>query len=404
MSSMMRENSRSRRDYPNFSGIVRRMVNLPRSILGGFSRAMGHGVDLMGRNDRRNQILFPPNPHPILPPTHFPMLPPQVDPNNAMMIDEWTFLNNFEQNYGVMHPFFYACRLIQGLKIAQDEKKLVFLYLHSPDHPFTAEFCRETLCSEIVVQYIDANFVSWGGICDRGEGLEMSRSLRPASFPFCAVIVPASADNISVLQQIEGPVSPAELVEILQRTLEEQGVGFGSSRAKEEEDRRADCQLIEDQNAAYLASLKLDQEKEMERHRNSAKEETVQKASSASGSGFSHSPTNNPILTKPSQVTETYSNKREKNQHNGSSSRAKDNQVTQILIRFPNGERKEHSFSTADKIQAIYKYIDSLNLPGIGSYRLISSFPRKVYGADLMGITLKDAGFHPRATLFLDLS
>lgn len=75
----------------------------------------------------------------------------------------------------------------------------------------------------------------------------------------------------------------------------------------------------------------------------------------------------------------------------------------QILIRFPNGERKEQSFFCSDKIQSIYRYIDSLRLPGIGNYRLISSFPRRVYSVDQMGMTLKDAGLHPKATLFLEL-
>lgn len=58
---------------------------------------------------------------------------------------------------------------------------------------------------------------------------------------------------------MEGPVSPAELVEILQRTLEEQGLAFGSGRAKQEEKRRADRRLREEQDAAYLAALKIDQ-------------------------------------------------------------------------------------------------------------------------------------------------
>lgn len=75
----------------------------------------------------------------------------------------------------------------------------------------------------------------------------------------------------------------------------------------------------------------------------------------------------------------------------------------QILIRFPNGERKEHSFSSTDKIRAIFHYIDSLGLPGVGNYRLVSNFPRKVYGVDEMGMTLKDAGFPPKASLFLEL-
>lgn len=75
----------------------------------------------------------------------------------------------------------------------------------------------------------------------------------------------------------------------------------------------------------------------------------------------------------------------------------------QILIRFPNGERREQCFLCTDKVQSIYRYIDSLSLPGIANYRLISSFPKRVYGVDQMGITLKDAGLHPRATLFLEL-
>lgn len=53
--------------------------------------------------------------------------------------------------------------------------------------------------------------------------------------------------------QMEGPVSPAELVEMLQTTMEEQVVG------KKEEKRRADLQLREEQDAAYAAALKIDQ-------------------------------------------------------------------------------------------------------------------------------------------------
>ena len=58
---------------------------------------------------------------------------------------------------------------------------------------------------------------------------------------------------------MEGPISPAELVEILQRTMEEQGLAFGSTaRAQQEEKVRADRRLREEQDAAYLASLQID--------------------------------------------------------------------------------------------------------------------------------------------------
>ena len=57
-----------------------------------------------------------------------------------------------------------------------------------------------------------------------------------------------------------------------------------------------------------------------------------------------------------------------------------------------------------DKVQSIYRYIDSLGLPGVDKYRLVSSFPKRVYSVEEMGMTsLKDAGLHPSASLFIEL-
>ncbi|KAI3454459.1 hypothetical protein Pfo_011122 [Paulownia fortunei] len=369
------------------------MVSLPRSILGGFSRVMNQGIDLMGIGGRRNQ--YHPNFHsqqplnfPFQDPSNFPLQHPQQPP---MIQEEWAFLANFEQQYGTMHPFFYACQFMDALKIAQDEHKFMFMYIHSPEHPFTPSFCRETLCSEVVVQFLDANFVCWGALASRVEGLQMATALRVSSFPFCAVVAPAAGDNLAVLQQMEGPVSPAELVEILQRTMEEQGLAFGSGRAKQEQKKRADRRLREEQDAAYVAALQKDQEKERLQKKSSS-EDRVSKP----GKTKENSVSKQPNKAKPSTISAQTSQKAD-------TSGGKKAAVTQILIRFPNGERREHSFLCTDKIQAIYRYIDSLGLPGVGNYRLISNFPRKVYGADQMGMTLKDAGLHPKASIFLEL-
>ncbi|MCI27841.1 FAS-associated factor 2-B, partial [Trifolium medium] len=87
------------------------------------------------------------------------------------------------------------------MKLAEQDKKFVFMYLHSQEHPFANVFCKETLCSELVTQFLDVNFVCWGALADRGEGLQMVASLKPSSFPCCAVISPAPSDGIIVLQQ-----------------------------------------------------------------------------------------------------------------------------------------------------------------------------------------------------------
>nr|XP_043637292.1 plant UBX domain-containing protein 10-like [Erigeron canadensis] len=332
------------------TGLVRRMVRLPRTI----SRAVDQGLNIMKAEERRtNSHHFQPPNVPFQQNHHQPL----YQPFPQHFQPDLGFLAGFEQQYGLVHPFFYSCRFIEVLKMSQNEHKLVFLYLHSPDHPFTPPFCKNTLCSEVVVEFLDANFVSWGGLADRSEGLHLATTFRPASFPFCAIVAPSLDDNLDVLQQMEGPVTSEEIVEALQTTLEEHGLAFGNTRAKEEEKRRADIRLRQEQDAAYSASLQADQEKEKK-------------------------------LEK----------KQKKPQHIANAKNAK------ILLRFPNGDRKEQIFSCIEKIEAIYKFIDSLGIPGVGrNYKLVSSFPRKVYGVDHMGITLNDAGFYPEITLYIEL-
>lgn len=176
------------------TGLVRRMVSLPRVI----SRAVDQGLDRMKAEGGRNHHQFPP-PH-IHPHHHQNTTLDQSMPNNFQ--PDLGFLAGFENQYGLMHPFFYACRFSEVLKMAENEHKFVFLYLHSTDHPFTPPFCKETLCSEVVVEFLDANFVSWGGVADRGEGLHLARTVRPSTFPFCAVVAPCSGENFAVIQQV----------------------------------------------------------------------------------------------------------------------------------------------------------------------------------------------------------
>ncbi|PRQ17264.1 putative UBX domain-containing protein 2/7 [Rosa chinensis] len=388
MSSTMRDDIRSSGEA-SCNGIVRRMVRLPRSLIGGFSRAMGHGRGRIGIGGRRTQNL----------PSNFQM---QNTEEPLIVPEAFAFLHGFEQHYGTMHPFFYACQFMEALKIAKDEHKFLFMYLHSPEHPFTPSFCRETLSSELVVQFLDANFVSWAALTDREEGLQMAATLNPSCFPFCAIIAPAHSDSIAVLQKMEGPISPTELMGILQRTVEEQGLAFHSQKAKQAEQNQkmiADHRLRDEQDAAYLAALQIDKEKE--KLKSSALAERIQKPVQVPKKANSEKLENHSNKKNNGKMKEASATR--DSQYKEVANRGKDPQAAQILIRFPNGERREQCFLCTDKVQAIYRHIDSLGLPGIGNYRLISSFPRRVYGVDQMGMMLKDAGLHPRASLFLEL-
>ena len=165
---------------------ARTLARLPASIMEGLSRSIP-----------RRRSHHHPIPHRLQPPPQAPpLLPPPFVP------EELFFFSVFEQQYGAHHPFFYACRFADALRAARREGKLVFVYLHDPGHPYTEPFCRRTLCSDVVVEFLDANFVSWGAVSGTGEGPGMVASLQPGSFPFCAIVVPVSDESIAVLQQV----------------------------------------------------------------------------------------------------------------------------------------------------------------------------------------------------------
>ncbi|CAN1136647.1 Plant UBX domain-containing protein 10 [Linum perenne] len=358
---------------------------------------MGNGI---GRTSGgRRGDMFPP---PLMEPDMIP--PPLLEERD----EELAFLTTFQRQYGTNHPFFYTCRLADALSIADEERKFLFMYIHSPHHPFSSSFCKDTLCSEPVVQFLDENFVSWGALFDRGQGLQMGSILKPATFPCCAVIAPAAADNMNVLQQMEGPMSPQQLLEMLHTTVDEHGLAFGHVRAKEEKERkrwkarakeeekiRADRLLKDEQDAAYHAALKIDQDKGKSKNHKPEHKWGQRPASDHSK--------NNRHFGRPFVPSTTVIREGHKSKEETAASRSKDAQVTQILIRFPNGERREQKFSSSDKVQSVFRYINSLSLiGGMGNYRLVSSFPRRVYGLDQSGMSLKDAGLHPKATLFLE--
>ncbi|CAM0951942.1 unnamed protein product [Alopecurus aequalis] len=369
------------------SGFARTVARLPATIVEGLSRSIARRAP----RSRPRGIQVPQQ----QPPHGPPLVPPP-----AFVPEELFFFSAFEQQYGSHHPFFYGCRLSEVLGIARREGKHVFVYLHDPDHPYTEPFCRSTLCSDVVVQFLDANFVSWGAVSGRGEGSGMVASLQPGSFPFCAVVAPVSGESIAVLQQVEGPVTPSELVEILQRTIDEQraafraspadaqAAAFRASRADEEQRRRSSAlRLRQEQDAAYLESLRKDQEKE--RSTKSLQEGIGKPRPSPKYPGQAARQTakttqiRTPTLkeTPPSHPTEAN---------------------TKIVIRFPNGERRQQSFCHTDTIREIYKFVNSLGIPGIGQYQLVRSYPRKTYGRQQLAMTLRDAGFHPGVTLYIE--
>lgn len=124
-------------------------------------------------------------------------------PLSAAASEAMQFVAGFERDYGGRtRPNFVSEGFMDALQRSRNEFKLLFVYLHSPDHPDTPLFCERTLCSEVLAAFVNENFVAWGGSIRASEGFKMSNSLKASRYPFCAVVMAATNQRIALLQQV----------------------------------------------------------------------------------------------------------------------------------------------------------------------------------------------------------
>ncbi|KAM7280843.1 hypothetical protein ACFE04_007977 [Oxalis oulophora] len=320
---------------------------------------------------------------------------------SAAALEARDFVSAFEREYGSgsgsgsggRRPDFVEEGFMDALQRSRNAFRLLFVYLHSPDHPDAPVFCERTLCSEILAQFINENFVAWGGSIRASEGFKMSNSLKASRFPFCAVVMAATNQRIALLQQIEGPKSPEEMLVLLQRVLDESSPVLVAARLEAEE-RRTNIRLREEQDAAYRAALEADQARERERREEQERleREAAEAERKRREEEEARERAEREAAEKAAEKAAALAKLRQEKALALGTEPEKGPDVTQVLVRFPTGERKDRRFHSTATIQSIYDYVDSLGcLQDIESYSLISNFPRVVYGPDKLSLSLKEA-------------
>ncbi|KAF8379760.1 hypothetical protein HHK36_029209 [Tetracentron sinense] len=379
-------------------GLAWKLVTLPISVISGslglISGAIGlgvwvvggvhsHSLSVLGWDSRRNGDASSP-----------------LVSLSAAALEALDFATGFERDYGTTRPNFVTEGFVDALQRSRQSFKLLFVYLHSPDHPDTPLFCEGCLCSEAVAAFVNENFVSWGGSIRASEGFKMSNSLKASRFPFCAVVMAATNQRIALLQQIEGPTSPEQMITLLQRVVEESAPVLIAARLDAEE-RRNNTHLREEQDAAYQAALEADQARE--RQRKEEQERLEREASEAERKHKEEEEAQERAAREAAEKVAALARRREEKAMSLGTEPGKGPNVTQVLVRFPTGERKERRFLSSATIQSLYDYVDSLDCLNTDKYSLVSNFPRVVYGPDKHSLSLKEGGLHPQASLFVEL-
>jgi len=77
-----------------------------------------------------------------------------------------------------------------------------FFYLHYPDRPYKCNLYENNLCSELVVEYFDANFVCWGEMVNDSERFYLNNALSETIFPSYALVMSTPNKSLVVLQVV----------------------------------------------------------------------------------------------------------------------------------------------------------------------------------------------------------
>jgi len=171
------------------------------------------------------------------------------------------FIQKFAEKYGNAHPEFFRGTLSEAMEKAKNELRFAMIVLQTDEHDNTVKFNRDTLTSELLITFLrENNILIWAGDVRDPESFRASITLQATTFPFVAIIAAQT-----VVDRFEGFSSPENLIARLTMSISRHGPSLQRIR-NERAGHEAARQIRAQQDDAYLASLKADQEKERKAH------------------------------------------------------------------------------------------------------------------------------------------
>ena len=315
------------------------------------------------------------------------------------------FVATFESKYGSKRPNFSLEAAETTYKNARQSASFFLVYLHSSIHDSTDNFCRNILCNDEFVSYVNENFIVWGGDVDQRDAYMTSRVLQATSFPFLGILVwPADKRNPMLLERIEislpvnANINFTSLIERFRKCINKhEGLVIASRRIQQERESRRI--LREQQEKEYNDSLRADQERE-EALKREADERTRIMEEEEEQKALNEAMELSKKLTRQ-QIVE------EKKNRVGDEPENDRNLNTRIQLKYPDGSRTIRRFSKLVTLDLVRDFVDIEIITKeleIENYSLNLNFPKRTFRKDdeeTKHLTLEEAGFHPQAVLFV---
>lgn len=279
--------------------------------------------------------------------------------------DVMQLVNSYDAKYGPVHPVFYQGTYAQALNAAKQELTFLIVYLHSDNNSDCDTFCRETLTDGAVIEVVNARTLFWICGVETAEGFRVSRALQrrtaTAVFPFVAIIV-LRDNRMSVVARFEGLMEATRFATSVSRVISDNETALEVTKADRRE-RAISQHLRQEQDAAYLESLLVDQEKERkkkeeEEEKQRELETSLREAEEARREAEMVEELKAVLLTLlPAEPS------------------GDDKDGVRILLKCPSGLRLERRFLKTQPIQDLFNYI-FCHHETPDDFSIIKNFPR----------------------------
>ena len=191
------------------------------------------------------------------------------------------FITDFDYEYSPDHPRFIGGSYQTAVADAHTRSKLLMVYLHSPLHEDTDRFCNGVLCSSEFTEYVDNNFLLWGGSTYDVEGYSLSLQLNVTSFPFIGIFQCTGNRSVKLLDRFQGYTTGENITNKLQHMLIIHNAMIAQTQEQDFQ-RQEEISLRMKQDREYEEAMELDrqaikQQEDEERERQRIELETQQK-------------------------------------------------------------------------------------------------------------------------------
>ncbi|OXA42616.1 FAS-associated factor 2 [Folsomia candida] len=289
----------------------------------------------------------------------------RTDPRRAItnpVQDIVEFLTEYEAKFGTEHPNFYQGSYGQALADAKKELKFLLVYLHCKDHLETDMFCRNVMPNRDFNDFVRENMLFWACSVSKPEGYRTSQALRENTYPFLALIV-LKNNRMTIVKRIEGETDPSVVLPRLHQGVADNEAFLVAAR-QDRYERNMTQHLRQQQDEAYLQSLKADQEKEKRKQEELKKlqEEEMEKQRK--------------IDEEIQHIEDIKRQKKEAGEALKMEPPADHPDTIRTIIKLPNGTRLERRFLKTDSLSHLYQFVFS-HAEAPNNFDIATNFPKR---------------------------